>query len=109
MNSRSEQQGMEGMGHDGSHDASQQLFGDMSVSPNPSRNHNHNQSHSPHPFALHTAQGVVTPVMSDRTSGALRTPAGPAEPPVRCPYCINHRWMRSIKDAVEHMSMHVVV
>jgi hypothetical protein len=31
------------------------------------------------------------------------------EAPVRCPYCINHRWMKSIKDAVEHMSMHVVV
>jgi hypothetical protein len=95
-------QSIESLNRSSSHDANQQLFGDMSVSPNPSRSHNHH-SHSPHPFTLHTA---VTPVMSERSSGAMRTPA---EPPVRCPYCINHRWMRSIKDAVEHMSMHVVV
>lgn len=31
------------------------------------------------------------------------------EQPIRCPYCINVRWMRSVRDAVEHMSMHVVV
>ena len=96
MGGRQNQQSMDGMGREGPNDASQQLFGDMNVSP----------SHSPHPFTLHTAQGVVTPVMTDRSTTALRT-AG--EPPVRCPYCINHRWMRSIKDAVEHMSMHVVV
>jgi hypothetical protein len=96
MGGRQNQQSMDGMGREGPNDAGQQLFGDMNVSPN----------HSPHPFTLHTAQGVVTPVMPDRSAAALRT-AG--EPPVRCPYCINHRWMRSIKDAVEHMSMHVVV
>lgn len=77
-------------------DANQQLFGDMNVSPN----------QSPHPFTLHTAQGVVTPVIAERSTAALRSVG---EAPVRCPYCINHRWMRSIKDAVEHMSMHVVV
>ncbi|KIN00432.1 hypothetical protein OIDMADRAFT_55025 [Oidiodendron maius Zn] len=96
MGGRQNQQSMDGMGREGPNDASQQLFADMNVSP----------SHSPHPFTLHTAQVVVTPVMTDRPTAALRT-AG--EPPVRCPYCINHRWMRSIKDAVEHMSMHVVV
>jgi len=58
-------------------------------------------------FQLHTAAGVVTPVPPDRSSALLQSAVG--EPPVRCPYCINHRWMRSIKDAVEHMSMHVVV
>lgn len=89
-------QSMDGMGSEGPGDPSQQLFGDMNVSPHP----------SPNPFTLHTAQGVVTPVMADRSASALRTVG---EPPVRCPYCINHRWMRSIKDAVEHMSMHVVV
>jgi hypothetical protein len=96
MGGRQNQQSMDGMGREAPNDANQQLFGDMNVSPN----------HSPHPFTLHTAQGVVTPVMTDRSTNALRTTG---EPPVRCPYCINHRWMRSIKDAVEHMSMHVVV
>jgi len=88
-------QGMNGMGSDGG-DTNQQLFGDMNATPN----------HSPHAFTLHTATGVVTPVMPDRSTAALRTVG---EAPVRCPYCVNHRWMRSIKDAVEHMSMHVVV
>lgn len=87
---------LDGMGSDSANDASQQLFGDLNATPN----------QSPHPFTLHTATGVVTPVMPDRSVAALRTVG---EAPVRCPFCINHRWMRSIKDAVEHMSMHVVV
>lgn len=61
---------------------------------------------SPIPFALHAAAGVVTPAAPERASAALMAVG---EPPVRCPYCINHRWMSSIKDAVEHMSMHVTV
>lgn len=78
-------------------DASQQLFGDMNATPN----------QSPHPFTLHSASGGgVTPVMPNQSASALQTVG---EAPVRCPYCINHRWMKSIKDAVEHMSMHVVV
>ncbi|KAF7869681.1 hypothetical protein EAF04_004465 [Stromatinia cepivora] len=56
------------------------------------------------PFILHTAQGIVAPAISERNESALMQ-----EQPIRCPYCINQRWMRSIKDAVEHMSMHVVV
>ena len=59
-----------------------------------------------HGFPLHTASGVVIPQAPLRREPALNAVA---EAPVRCPYCINHRWMRSIKDAVEHMSMHVVV
>ena len=90
------QQSLDGMGSDGANDSNQQLFGDMNATP----------SQSPHPFTLHTATGVVTPVMPDKSTTALRAVG---EAPVRCPYCINHRWMRSIKDAVEHMSMHVVV
>lgn len=31
------------------------------------------------------------------------------ERPLRCPFCINQRMLRSIKEAVEHMSTHVVV
>ncbi|PQE03853.1 Centromere binding B protein [Rutstroemia sp. NJR-2017a BBW] len=57
-------------------------------------------------FTLHTATGIVTPAIPDRSEAALMAVG---EQPIRCPFCINHRWMRSIKDAVEHMSMHVVV
>jgi hypothetical protein len=57
-------------------------------------------------FPLHTASGVVIPQVASRREAALNAVG---EAPVRCPYCINHRWMKSIKDAVEHMSMHVVV
>jgi len=57
-------------------------------------------------FTLHTASGVVIPQVPSRREAALNAVG---EAPVRCPFCINHRWMRSIKDAVEHMSMHVVV
>jgi hypothetical protein len=28
---------------------------------------------------------------------------------VRCPYCLNQRMLRTIKEAVEHMSTHVIV
>lgn len=59
-----------------------------------------------HDFRLHTASGVVIPQMPSRSEAAL---SAVSEPPIRCPFCVNHRWMRSIKDAVEHMSMHVVV
>ncbi|CAL3971545.1 unnamed protein product [Diplocarpon coronariae] len=57
-------------------------------------------------FDLHTASGVVIPQVPRRSEGE---PSAVAEPAVRCPFCINQRWMRSVKDAVEHMSMHVVV
>lgn len=57
-------------------------------------------------FELHTASGVVIPQVPSRREAALNAVG---EQPVRCPYCVNHRWLNSIKDAVEHMSMHVVV
>ncbi|KAI9051728.1 hypothetical protein LZ554_004768 [Drepanopeziza brunnea f. sp. 'monogermtubi'] len=57
-------------------------------------------------FELHTASGIVIPQVPRRAEVAL---SAVSEPAVRCPFCINHRWMRSVKDAVEHMSMHVVV
>ncbi|CAG8984074.1 hypothetical protein HYALB_00003016 [Hymenoscyphus albidus] len=90
--------------------ANQQLFGELntngvSVSTPTVNNHNPQQQHSPH-FTLHTAAGVVTPVVPERGSAALRAVG---EQPIKCPYCLNHRWMKSIQDAVEHMSMHVTV
>ncbi|KAJ9162190.1 Homeodomain-like protein [Coniochaeta hoffmannii] len=36
-------------------------------------------------------------------------PVSGTERPVRCPYCVNRRMLGTIKDAVEHMSTHVVV
>ena len=91
-----QQQSFDGMSD--SNDAGQQLFGDM----NPKDFGNQNQS----PFKLQPTAGVVAPAKPNRPSAALQTTG---EAPVRCPYCINHRWMKSIKDAVDHMSMHVVV
>ncbi|RDW69471.1 hypothetical protein BP6252_08491 [Coleophoma cylindrospora] len=62
---------------------------------------------SPNPFTLHSVQGhAVTPVPQKPAASALNAVG---EAPVKCPYCLNHRWLRSIKDAVQHMSMHVVV
>lgn len=45
---------------------------------------------------------TLTPIHSE---AALAT----HERPLRCPFCINQRMLRSIKEAVEHMSTHVVV
>lgn len=46
---------------------------------------------------------TLTPIHSD----------GPVNPhdkqPIRCPFCVNQRMLRSIREAVEHMSTHVVV
>ena len=89
------QQQMDGITNESGTENNQQLFGDMGSIPNA----------SPRPFAMHNPSAVVPPPVSDRSSATMM-PAG--EAPVRCPYCINHRWMRSIKDAVDHMSMHVV-
>lgn len=46
---------------------------------------------------------TLTPIQS---AGPV---AGGADRPVRCPYCVNRRMLQTIKDAVEHMSTHVVV
>lgn len=36
-------------------------------------------------------------------------PMESGEEPLRCPFCINQRMLRTIKEAVEHLSTHVVV
>ncbi|ROW05728.1 hypothetical protein VMCG_05304 [Cytospora schulzeri] len=36
-------------------------------------------------------------------------PISSTDRPMRCPFCINQRMLRTIKEAVEHMSTHVVV
>jgi hypothetical protein len=45
---------------------------------------------------------TLTPIQSD---GPIAT----NDRPVRCPFCVNQRMLRTIKEAVEHMSTHVVV
>ncbi|KAL2760092.1 hypothetical protein ACRALDRAFT_1067270 [Sodiomyces alcalophilus JCM 7366] len=55
--------------------------------------------------AMHGAHGddlSLTPIKSD-------DPISHHERPVRCPFCVNQRMLRTIKEAVEHMSTHVVV
>ncbi|RDL39807.1 Uncharacterized protein BP5553_04147 [Venustampulla echinocandica] len=97
-------QSVDGMGDsESANEASQQLFGDINAN---GTGATQNQQQSPHAFALHTATGVVAPVVPDRGAAALRAVG---ETPIKCPYCINLRWMKSIQDAVEHMSMHVTV
>ncbi len=90
---------LDGMGGSESQDGNQQMFGGGPDMNGGGVNGNED-------FTLHTASGVVIPQVPSRREAALNAVG---EQPVRCPYCINHRWMRSIKDAVEHMSMHVVV
>ncbi|RFU29054.1 hypothetical protein B7463_g7296, partial [Scytalidium lignicola] len=89
------------------HQPSEMQIPNMGSAPSdPFRNMSPQQPPQPQPFALHAAAGIVAPPVPDRSSAALQAVS---EPPVRCPYCVNHRWFRSIKDAVEHMSVHVVV
>ena len=45
---------------------------------------------------------TLTPIQSE-------VPISTHERPLRCPFCVNQRMLRSIKEAVEHMSTHVVV
>ncbi|TVY40745.1 hypothetical protein LOCC1_G006089 [Lachnellula occidentalis] len=94
------------MGSESANEPSNQLFGDLNGNGNGNRNNATTPNQSPHPFTLHTANGVVAPVVQGRGAAALRAVG---EQPIKCPYCINSRWMSSIKDAVEHMSMHVVM
>jgi hypothetical protein len=45
---------------------------------------------------------TLTPIHSDG-------PMSSHDRAIRCPYCVNQRMLRTIKEAVEHMSTHVVV
>ncbi|TVY31486.1 hypothetical protein LSUB1_G008935 [Lachnellula subtilissima] len=97
------------MGSDSTNEPSNKLFGDMNGNgngngnnPNGNRNNVTTPNQSTHPFTLHAANGVVAPPVPARGAAALRAVG---EQPIKCPYCINSRWMSSIKDAVEHMSL----
>ena len=45
---------------------------------------------------------TLTPIQSE-------VPIPNHDRPVRCPFCVNQRMLRTIKEAVEHLSTHVVV
>ncbi|OIW32256.1 Homeodomain-like protein [Coniochaeta ligniaria NRRL 30616] len=67
--------------------------------------------------AVSVAGRYQTPVQHQQPPGEDLTltpiqsggPVSGTERPVRCPYCLNRRMLHTIKDAVEHMSTHVVV
>lgn len=45
--------------------------------------------------------------MNPATSQAETPLSGSSGDAVRCPFCINPRWLRTVKQAVEHMSTHI--
>lgn len=49
-----------------------------------------------------SAELTLTPIHSE-------TQLAQSDRPLRCPFCVNQRMLRSIKEAVEHLSTHVVV
>ncbi|KAL0930551.1 centromere binding protein B [Colletotrichum truncatum] len=53
-------------------------------------------------FVPSTPELNLTPIKND-------DPVSANERPLRCPFCVNQRMLRTIKEAVEHMSTHVVV
>ena len=40
---------------------------------------------------------------------SVKPTAATDERPVRCPFCLNQRMLRTVKEAVEHLSTHVAV
>ncbi len=89
------------------------------------------QDQGMHPMAPGGGLGTPTPAgpSNGRPPVPRYTPGGAEEPnhsltltpisaggpisgvdrPLRCPFCVNQRMLRTIKEAVEHMSTHVVV
>lgn len=60
---------------------------------------------TPQPASAGSATGedlTLTPIPSGGPVSAI-------DRPVRCPFCVNQRMLRTIKEAVEHLSTHVVV
>ena len=54
------------------------------------------------------SQGGLVMATSSPTAGSSSQTAA-ANRPIRCPFCVNQRMLRTIKDAVDHMSTHVEV
>ncbi|KXJ95281.1 hypothetical protein Micbo1qcDRAFT_157146, partial [Microdochium bolleyi] len=60
------------------------------------------QQQQQHLSNANNASGLqLTPISSS-------VPVSSTDKPVRCPFCVNQRMLRTIKEAVEHLSTHVV-
>lgn len=62
-------------------------------------------SSQPHASARFSATGDELNLTPIPANGPIST----NDRPMRCPFCINQRMLRTIKEAVEHMATHVVV
>lgn len=62
-------------------------------------------SSQPHANARFSATGDELNLTPINANG----PTSSTDRPMRCPFCINQRMLRTIKEAVEHMATHVVV
>jgi hypothetical protein len=60
------------------------------------------QPHYPPPPTSDSVDLNLTPIPAEG-------PVAAHDRPVRCPFCLNQRMLRTIKEAVEHLSTHVVV
>jgi hypothetical protein len=54
--------------------------------------------------AAHNTGLALTPINPNAVDPAIGK-----EQPIRCPFCLNQRMLRTIKEAVEHLSTHVIV
>jgi hypothetical protein len=63
-------------------------------------------AHAPRTSARFTPGTAEELTLTPISSGG---PISNTDRPVRCPFCVNQRMLRTIKEAVEHMSTHVVV
>ncbi|KAJ1331688.1 hypothetical protein MN608_05149 [Microdochium nivale] len=73
--------------------------GSGSAPPPPADQHQLQQLHA----STNNASGLqLTPISNS-------APVSNTDRPVRCPFCVNQRMLRTIKEAVEHLSTHVVV
>ncbi|KAL2258942.1 hypothetical protein VTK26DRAFT_7563 [Humicola hyalothermophila] len=61
---------------------------------------------TPQPASTGSGPGGEDLTLTPIPSGG---PVSATERPVRCPFCVNQRMLRTIKEAVEHLSTHVVV
>lgn len=87
--------------------ASQACAAQQAANGNGNGNANNNALSSSTPVRATGSGGAaedltLTPIPSDG-------PVSATDRPVRCPFCVNQRMLRTIKEAVEHLSTHVVV
>ncbi|KKA27288.1 hypothetical protein TD95_003468 [Thielaviopsis punctulata] len=74
----------------------------VTTTPTPAPHTTHVGHTAPHSRFVGDDELTLTPIDSS-------APLPMRDRPVRCPFCVNQRMLKSIKDAVEHMSTHVEV